>query len=722
MDSFRIKLSGRWRAAVDAGVGRGDVALRDHIELQLGERNLTAHLGDDEVLPFLIAVAEALGPGARVGTTTCLLSPSNHRLGVERRGGEVRVSLIAASGRVIVHEEVVDGPDMRDAVRRTGLDLLEALAALEPGWMRRAPVRRLRRAVDALAPGADAVAIASAHVATAPTTRTRGVRTRRSAPGARRFPLEVDGVGLRLGAQWAATEGSGGQRTLLLRLLDALLQLARLPERRPSIPWSSAPRTTLSFERRPDGTVAWALRDTLAPWMNGVVTLPTLVSTIARCGRTLRAVDVRDLGRRLREIRAWMRAAEQLPVFGDPNAPVGDDATEDALDLPALVTDEPAARRLFHVAFRRSWRKPLRRFVLPPQALGEASILVHLPDATVGLAFTTGRERWRRAATYPVLVGGPCGLVFDDRGRLVRLNPETGATLWARPRPWTDAPVTAVAADDEGIVLATEAGAIIGVDANGTPRFRSRMTAGTALGLTLSRDLVWIAGEDRRLHALRRSDGGLHARVPLAGHLVGAPTWRAGGLVVAADEGPRTRLTLHDRRTGEVRTTLVVPGVFQSLRALEDPHRVAVVTIVEESTTFTVADLQKGAIAYALPPLLGRATLTPYRGLLLCGAGGGRLVAHDAADGHPIWDVGGDDGLDTPSPPVSPLGVGGLIYALGAALVTLEPATGRIVSRYPLDDIDLGSWLVSRRGDVLLADTDRALLLLERSGHLARVD
>jgi len=720
LESFRIRLAGKWRAAIDAGISTG-LSLRDHVELQLGERNLTAHLGEDEILPFLTALAEALAPRARAGIAICMLSPSDYRFAVERRGGEVRVSLVASSGRVIVEHEVVDGPDMRDAVRATGLDLLEALAALGLGWTRRAPIRRLRRAVDALT-SKGVAALANPLVPPLPVSEATGARGRRSRPVERHFPLECGDIGLRLGAQWATTEDSGGHRTVFLRLLDATLQLVRVPERRPSIPWSSAPRTTLNFERRPDGTVAWALRDTLTPWMSGVVTLPSLLSALSHCGHALRDFDIRELQRRLREIRAWMRAAEQRPVLGDPHASIGDDVVDTPPERTLLPTDEPAARRLFHVAFRRCWRRPLRRFVLPPQDIGGAAVLVHLPDATVGLAFETGRERWRRAATYPVLVGGPCGLVFDDRGRLVRIDRETGATLWARPRPWMDAPVAAVAVDVDGIVLATEEGAIIGLDAHGARRFRSRLTAGTALGLTLSRHLVWIAGEDQRLWALRRSDGGLHARVPLAGHLVGAPTWRTDGLVVAADEGPRTRLTLHDRRTGEVRTTLVVPGVFQSLRALDDPHRIAVVTIVDESTTFTVADLHEGRIAYALPPLVGRATLTPYSGLLVCGAGGGRLAAYDATDGQPIWDVGGEDGFDAPSPPVSPVGVGGLIYALGAALVTLEPATGRIVSRYPLDDIDLGSWLVSRRGDVLLADTDRALLLLERSGHLARVD
>jgi len=35
LESFRIRLAGKWRAAIDAGISTG-LSLRDHVELQLG--------------------------------------------------------------------------------------------------------------------------------------------------------------------------------------------------------------------------------------------------------------------------------------------------------------------------------------------------------------------------------------------------------------------------------------------------------------------------------------------------------------------------------------------------------------------------------------------------------------------------------------------------------------------------------------------------------------
>lgn len=726
MDSFSISLAGRWRAALDAdGEGAAhlaETALRDHIELRLGDRSLTAHLGDDEVLPFLVALAESLAPTAPAGPVVCPLFPSAHRLAVDRRGREVHLSLVATDGRLIIREAIVDANAMRDAVGTVGGEVMRGLAELAPTWGRRALVRRLRRALArlALVQGERGPSAEGPHPAT--TGNLVRKRERRAPVKPARFPLEVSEAGVRLGASWATMDGSGGRRAFFGRLMDAALQLARAPDRRVGVPWCSTPRTTLHIERRPDGAVDWSLRDALAPWMTGTVPFSVFVSTLARCGRLVREIDPDDLRRRLREIRAWARAAALPPLLGGP-VPPGDRV------LPAMTSGdvvalphEPAVRRLFHVAFRRAWRRPLRRFLLPPQRLAGPSILLHLPDATVGLSLANGRERWRRLGTHPALVGGPCGLVLDRRGHLSQLDAGTGETVWIQPRPWRNAPVTSLASDSDGLVLATETGSVIGLDPQGRPVFRTRLAAGSAVGLTLSRSLAWVSGEDRHLYAFGRADGVLHARVPVVGHLVGPPQWRAEGLLVTSDEGPRARVSVHDPASGALRRSVAMPGVFQSLRLLSEPDFVAVVTTLDETTTFSVADLRRGEIAFCLPAVAGRGTLTTHQGLILCGATGGRLAAFDARDGAPVWRVDLTDATDGLAPPVHPLGVGGLVYAVGAALVTIDPAGGRLLSRFALDDIDLGSWLITDRGDVLLADTDRALILLERSGHLAKVD
>jgi outer membrane protein assembly factor BamB len=724
VDSFSITLAGRWRANATSGPSPERRArrapLRDHIELRLGDRHLTAHLGEDDIIPFLTALAEALAPKAPDGPADCPLHPSNCRLSVERLGALVRLSLVAAGGRVIVHQEPVAAATLTSAVRTAATRLLTELDALDAGWARQAPIRRLRRAIRLLE---DTSNVPLPPASPGAIGRSAG-RVRRAPASPSRFPLTVGERGLRLGVQWATGDGMGSRPVVFLRLLDAVLTLARTPERRQAIPWSTTPRTVLAFERRPDGLVSWSLRDTVAPWMTGTIGMSTLLAILARCGRQVPAINPPDLAARLREIRAWLRASALETRYGEPILTV-DDRPPTLTARPEALPGEPPARRLFHVALRRAWRRPLRRFLLPPQSIGGPAILVHLPDASIGMASTTGHEAWRRPSTYPALLGGPCGLVFDGRNRLGQLDLSTGATVWCQRRSWTAGPVAAAAADRDGLVLVSEAGEVVGLDARGERHFRTRLAAGTALGLAISRTLVWLLGEDRHLYGLRRSDGGVHFRVPVPGHPIGAPVWRTEGLLVASDEGPRTRLSVHDPETGAERFALGVSGAFQSLRAIAEtgrsPPRVAVVSVVDEMTAFTVADLRAGAVAFSLPSLPGRATLTTARGALLCGGAGGHLAAFDADDGEGLWQVAGDDPADSTAPPVQSLAVGGLVYALGTALSLIDPADGRVVSRYPLDEFDVASWLVSPRGDVLLADTDRALLLLERSGHLARV-
>jgi outer membrane protein assembly factor BamB len=452
--------------------------------------------------------------------------------------------------------------------------------------------------------------------------------------------------------------------------------------------------------------------------MSGQASWTAVLACLGRVTARLSDFDPAEARTRLARIRRWLRAERQPPLYGA------------AVDLPPMPpTPRPdegllSTRRLFHVAFRRLWRRPLRRFFLPPQVLGHAPIRVHTGDGLLGLSSETGREVWRHAGAHPLLAGGPSELLLDAHARLVCIDPGTGAVRWRQPRAWRRAPAVAVHQDALGIVVLTEAGDVVGLNPDGSPRFTTRMLAGTAHGLTAGPVLLWVSGEDAHLSAFRRGDGALHFRVPLGGHAVGAPLRTPAGLVVAVERGARTHVTFFDAATGHVTAETPLPGQLQSLQTLGalDDFALAVQTQTDDGTATVVIDARTGRLRFALPPGPWRSSLTVYQGALYIGGHGGRVSAYDALDGAPLWAQDAEAGGDEQATHVRPLGARGLLYVLGGALRILEPATGRIVSRHVLDDFEVGTWLVSAAGDVLMADPERALTYLRLSGHLSRVD
>lgn len=713
MDVFQITLAGRWRAvAGEAGAQRPE-ALADHVDLRLGELSLTAHLGDDAVLPFLTAFARAVVELAEGGEAHVALTPSAHVLRLTRRRTRSRLSFVTESGRPIVHDAAVELAALRRSVHEAGSRFLDDLLAVRPEWTGRVAVRRLRGALAAVErtmrgepergspPGDDD-----------PPTR------RRARPRPAAFPLTLSGGGLRLGAQPASTESGGGRRGVLHRLFDALETLAREPGRRLALAWSSTPRTSLTFERVGGDVLLWSLRDAAAPWMSGQASWSAVLTCLRRVTAELGDFDPAEAGARLARIRRWLRAERLPPLYGaavllPPMPP-----------MPRPDEGSLATRRLFHVAFRRLWRRPLRRFFLPPQVLGHEAIRVHTGDGLLGLSSETGREVWRHAGAHPLLAGGPPELLLDARARLMCIDPGTGDVRWRQPRGWRLAPAVAVQQDALGLVVLTEAGDVVGLDPDGAPRFATRMLAGTAHGLTASPALLWVSGEDDHLSAFRRGDGVLHFRVPLGGHAVGAPLRTPAGLVVAVERGARTHVTFFDAATGRMTGETPLPGQLQSIQALGavDDFALAVQTQADDGTATTVVDARTGRVRFTLPPGPWRSSLTVYQGAIYIGGHGGRVSAYDALDGTPLWEQDAEAGGDEQATHVRPLGARGLLYVLGGALRILEPASGRVVSRHVLDDFEVGTWLVSAAGDVLMADPERSLTYLRLSGYLSRVE
>jgi hypothetical protein len=713
MDVFQITLAGRWRAVAGEPGAQRPEALADHLDLRLGELSLTAHLGDDAVLPFLTGLAQAVVSLRERGEVEVELEPSAYVLRLKHGRTRCQLSFLTETGRPIVHNAAADLMALRRTVHDAGGRFVSELLAVRPEWAGRSAVRRLRSAlaqVERALRGEPERSMLP--VVDEPPLR----RPTRPRPAA--FPLTLSGAGLRLGAQPASTESGGGRRGVLHRLFDALETLAREPGRRLALAWSSAPRTSLTFERLGVDQLLWSLRDAAAPWMSGQASWSAVLSSLRRVTAQLGDFDPAEARARLAAIRRWLRAERLPPLYGAavllPPTP------------PAARPDEGslATRRLFHVAFRKQWRRPLRRFFLPPQVLGHGAILVHTGDGLIGLSSETGREAWRHAGAHPLLAGGPPELLLDARAHLTCIDPATGAVRWRQPRVWRRAPAVAVQQDALGLVVLTEVGDMVGLGPDGAPRFATRMPAGTAHGLTLCPALLWVSGEDAHLSAFRRGDGALHFRVPLGGHAVGAPLRTPAGLVVAVERGARTHVTFFDAATGRVTGETPLAGQLQSLTALGaiDDFALAVQTQTDEGTATAVVDARTGRVRFTLPPGPWRSSLTVYQGAIFIGGQGGGVSAYDALDGAPLWAQAAEAGSDEQSTHVRPLGARGLLYVLGGALRILEPATGRVVSRHALDDLEVGTWLVSAAGDVLMADPERCLTYLRLSGHLSRVD
>jgi outer membrane protein assembly factor BamB len=713
MDVFQITLAGRWRGPAGEVDERRPEALVDHIDLRLGELGLTAHLGDDAVFPFLTALARALVALADGGTAEIHLSPSAHVLRLVRRRTQCLVSFVTESGRPIVRNAPTDFEVLRRSAHQAGTRFVAEVLALQPAWQGRQVVRRLRAAL------ADVVRSGRGEVARTPVPDAGAAPPRRPVrPRPAAFPLHVSGVGLRFGAQPASTESGGGRRGVLHRLFDAFETLAREPGRRLALAWSITPRTSLTLARQGPDQLLWTLRDAAAPWMSGQASWTAVLTSLRRATAQLADFDPAEAKLRLGAIRRWLRAERMPTMYGAavllPPSP------------PNLRPDDGplATRRLFHVAFRRLWRRPLRRFFLPPQVLGGGAILVHTAEGLLGLSRETGREAWRHAGAHPLLAGGPPELLLDARARLMCIDDDSGAIQWRHPRPWRRAPAVAVQRDALGIVVLTEAGDVVGLASDGGPQFETRLMAGTAHGLTTSPALLWVPGEDAHLTAFRRGDGALHFRVPLGGHAVGAPLRTPAGLVVAVERGTRTHLLVFDAATGHLTGETQLPGLVQSLQALgaSDESALAVQTQTDEGTATAVVDARTGRVRFTLPAGPWRSSLTVYQGVLCIGGHGGCVSAYDALDGSPLWAQPADAGGDEQAAHVRPLGVRGLLYVLGGGLCILEPATGRVVSRHALEEFEVGTWLVSAEGDVLMADPERALTYLRLSGHLSRVD
>ena len=716
MDAFQITLAGRWRTAVAAPAGENDPdlpeSLRDHIDLRLGELSLSAHLGDDTVLPFLLGLAEQLTLLPNGGHAQIVMSPSGHQLRLRRQHTRFLVSFATETGRSVVRNVPADATALQRAVHRVGSTFVTDLLVARPTWRRLLVVRRFQDALAGLFKESSVPSHgASARVASGPR------RARRTA--SMDFPLTVTESGLRLGAQPASSDVGSGRRGTLQRLLGAVEALAREPECRASIPWSASPRTQLQFERLAPGLVTWVLRDAVAPWMTGRTPLSGLLRHLRAAALAMPEFDPTEARLRLAAIRRWLRAESIPPLLGEPLVLVPPEAVGVAGTAPPLE-----ARRLVHVAYRRLWRRALKRFFLPAQTLTGDTILVHTTDGATGLARETGRERWRLPGAHPLLASGPPELLLDARGRLMCIDPTTGETRWCESRRWHQTPAVAVQQDALGFVVITEAGELVAFDADGHRVVTARLAAGTSHALTLGPTLIWAAGEDRHLSAFRRGDGSLHFRVPLDGHAVGAPHWTSGALIAAVERGSRAHVMSFDPATGCMRSEHPLPGQVLSVQRVGAANRdlVAVQTLTDEGTLTSVFDAESGRLQFTLPIGPGRATLTAYQGALYLGGEGGQVSAYDARDGGALWTRAGDEAGEETTLHVRPLGVRGLLYVLGSTLRILEPATGRVVSRYALDGFEVGAWLVSPTGDVLMADPERALVYLRLSGHLSRVD
>ncbi len=717
METLEIALSGRWRAAVVpaplGGATAAAASLRDHIELRLGELSLTAHLGDDAVLPFLTTLAQSLATDDDPGRTHVPLS--GHTLELRTDDGRLFLSFQTETGRHIVRDVPTDRRALRTVALEAGRNFLNELLSVRPEWHSDAVVRRLRTALGRLERTARGQT-GETPVGPAP------AQARRRKPAAQKsvFPLSFSEGSLRFGNQPALGPVSAAP---LSRLVDAVEALARHTSPRVSVLWSTAPRTHLHLEQAPSGRIAWRLSDMATDWLTGDATLAALLKVLAQAASACPERERADLHLRLDRGRAWARASVSPPQLG------ANVLLPPPMQFPS-PTSGPAplsARRLFHVAFRRTWRRSLRRFFLPIQALDTPTIVVHTLDGTLGLARDSGKPSWRREKVHPMVPGGPPWLVVDRAGHVLALDLETGEPRWRMRQPWRRSPAVGAAHDGLGLVIATEAGPLLGLGNRGERQFEAKLLAGAPLGVTLSPALFWVTGEDRHLYAFRRGDGALHFRVPLGGNAVGAPLWTRSGVVVACERGTRSALLVFDAATGELCSDIPLEGQFQSVQIQADgPDRretsLAVQTQMGESTTTYGIDATSARIRFRLENGPWRSSMTNYGGALFIGAHGGRVSAHDAQDGAALWELAGDDAAEDHVQNVRPLGVRGMVYVLGRTLRVIEPAEGRVVSRHPIDDLEVGSWLVSREGDVLLVDPERALVYLTLSGHLSHVD
>lgn len=712
MDAFHIRLAGRWRTRARDPACTDPLELRDHVDLGLGEGSLTAHADEEVLLPFLAALLDALEALDRGGPAALPLPASGHVLSLGRTGDTCTFTLVTETGRPIVRDAHTPYAALRAHARAVIQDVLAALVEIRPAWRRRAPLPALRRRLLRTLPtdGPADVAPFAATAAGGPRALPRV-----------RFPLQVGDACLRLGVQPARNEPSVGRKGTWLRLFDAALAVARDPARRATVAWSATPRTHLILERVAAGPAQWALRDSTTVWMSGQLPMNALVATLADTAAAIPELDAAEVRRRVQDLRRWLVAERTPSVVGPTRPPLLPPAAVPATgDAPA----ELAASALYRVAFRRQWRRPLRRFFLAPQSLGEHVVRVQTPEGLLGLARDTGQPVWRLAGAHPLLPAGQGELAIDSRGHLIGLARGVDPVAWRQRTPWRQTPAVVVAQDALGAVIGTEDGHIVGIDAAGATVFRSRLLAGAAVGVALGPELLWMTGEDRHVSAFRRDDGASLFRVPLDGHAAGGPIWCQAGLLVPVQRGARTHLLVFDAATGAPRLDLVLPGQLVSVQRLGgfDARLLCWTSTTEDGVATTAFDLATGRAVYALPPGAARSSLSWHRGVLYVGEPDGIVRAYDAADGAALWASEAEPGAEERVASTRPLAVRGLLYVVGASLRVLDPATGRCLARVPVDDLDVTTWLVSPEGDVLLADAERALVYLRLSGHLSRVE
>lgn len=202
---------------------------------------------------------------------------------------------------------------------------------------------------------------------------------------------------------------------------------------------------------------------------------------------------------------------------------------------------------------RVRWRAALDRDVATrPALLGSSVIAGTVAGGLVRLSLEDGAELWRLTGEPPVLTapvvdaeGKSIFLVAPD-GAVRSLVAETGKTDWERPPPGKPEPTAAsrgypTPVVDGGLLVVAlgDAGLMALAAQDGAKRWQQDVR--DVVGMTLSRDTLYVSTGQGRVVALNVTDGAVRWEQTPAERMTGPPSLALGVLWVGAS-GPSPEL------------------------------------------------------------------------------------------------------------------------------------------------------------------------------------
>jgi len=328
----------------------------------------------------------------------------------------------------------------------------------------------------------------------------------------------------------------------------------------------------------------------------------------------------------------------------------------------------------------------------------------------------------RRAPRWPpILLGLIVGLVLPvpppaGAGTSMPASSSSASERWSVPVP--DGP-TALAADTDGVVVATTLGDVLALDRQGRPRWHAQ--AGTGLAPPVIVGDAVVVADDTSVAVLERGDGRQRwlqrARDPSYRVAAGA------GVAVVVDRSDSVRA--YDLATGEPRWALTPPGAVFHAPVVDDRTGsvVLVVPAVPEPVV-RVVDAATGATRWERP--VDRFTAVPVvaEGSVFVAEGDGRhhavVVALDLLTGARAWATQVPASFESGITPAADARELVVVDHYGT-VTALDPASGRVRWERALRSTVLQTRVVLTDRRVVLTTEDLDVVVLDRAnGRVVR--